>query len=156
MGEASVILGIKLTQSFNGITLSQSHYMEKSIRKKYGYSNCKLASILFNPKFGIINNSSGFHVDEINELSEQDSLETISLGLHYHRFMAIVKMYYDASWIAKKSCSNGVTRYLYTLAGVVLSWKSCRETLITRSTIEAELCALYATGEEAEWLHGFM
>ena len=37
-----------------------------------------------------------------------------------------------------------------------MSWKSTRQTLITRSTFEAELCALAATGTEAEWLHGLM
>ena len=38
MGEASVILELKLTQSAEGITLSQSHHIEKSILEKYGYS----------------------------------------------------------------------------------------------------------------------
>ena len=31
MGEASVILGLKMTHSVEGITLSQSHYIEKYI-----------------------------------------------------------------------------------------------------------------------------
>ena len=44
MGEANVILGLKLTQSTEGITLSQSHYIRKSILVKYGYSNCRIAS----------------------------------------------------------------------------------------------------------------
>ena len=38
MGKDSVILGIKLTQSADGITLSQSHCIEKSVLEKYGYS----------------------------------------------------------------------------------------------------------------------
>ena len=41
MGEANVILGLKLTQPVEGITLSQSHYIEKSILENYGYSNLK-------------------------------------------------------------------------------------------------------------------
>ena len=45
---------------------------------------------------------------------------------------------------------------MFTLAGGAVSWKSCRQTLVTRSTFEAELCALDATGTEAEWLHGLM
>ncbi|MGI4673505.1 Ty1/Copia family ribonuclease HI, partial [Klebsiella pneumoniae] len=64
--------------------------------------------------------------------------------------------YSDASWIAKKSGSNGVTGYVFTLAGGAISWKSSKQTIITRSTFEAELCALDATGTEAEWLHGLM
>ena len=81
---------------------------------------------------------------------------TIHLGLHYMRFPGVLEGYSDASWIAKKSGSNGVTGYVFTLAGGAISWKSTRQTIITRSTFEAELCALDVTGSEAEWLHGLM
>ncbi|KAL0414265.1 UNVERIFIED_CONTAM: putative mitochondrial protein, partial [Sesamum radiatum] len=37
-----------------------------------------------------------------------------------------------------------------------VSWKSAKQTLITRSTFEAELCALDTTGTEAEWLFGLL
>ncbi|KAK2442716.1 putative mitochondrial protein [Trifolium repens] len=40
LGEANVILGIKITRSEKGISLDQSHYVEK-ILKKYGYYDCK-------------------------------------------------------------------------------------------------------------------
>ncbi|KAL8120351.1 hypothetical protein AgCh_017506 [Apium graveolens] len=96
MGEASVILGIKLTQSTDGITLSQSHYIKKSILEKYGYSNCRIASTPYDSKVALVKNSSGVSVSQL------------------------------------------------------------RQTLITRSTFEAELCALDAMGTEAEWLHGLM
>ena len=42
LGEASVILGIKITRSKHGISLDQSHYIEK-ILKKYNYFDCKPA-----------------------------------------------------------------------------------------------------------------
>ena len=64
--------------------------------------------------------------------------------------------YSDAIWIAKKCGSNGVTGYVFTLAGGAISWKSARQTIITRSTFEAELCAFDVTRSEAEWLHGLM
>ncbi|KAL8149671.1 hypothetical protein AgCh_006619 [Apium graveolens] len=192
MGEASVILGIKLTRSIDGITLSQSHHIEKSILEKYGYSNCRIASTPFDPKVGLIKNSSGIPVSQLRYSQIIESLQylanvtrpdisysvsklarytscpnkthwealnrvlrylkgTISLGLHYRRFPGVHEGYSDASWIAKKSGSNGVTAYVFTLAGAV-SWKSSRQTLITLSTFEAELCALDVTGTEAEWL----
>jgi hypothetical protein len=78
------------------------------------------------------------------------------LSLHYRRFPGVLEGYNDASWIAKKSGSNGVTGYVFTLAGGAISWKSTKQTIVTRSTFEAELCALDATGTEAEWLHGLM
>ena len=197
MGEASMILGIKLTQSTDGITLSQSHYIEKSILEKYGYSNCRIASTPYDPKVALVKNSSGVPVSQLRYSQIIGSLQylanvtrpdisysvsklarytscpnkthwealdrvlrylkgTISLGLHYRRFPGVLEGYSDASWIAKKSGSNGVTGYVFTLAGGAVSWKSSRQTLITRSTFEAELCALDATGTEAEWLHGLM
>ncbi|GKE01644.1 zinc finger, CCHC-type containing protein [Tanacetum coccineum] len=43
MGEAYVILGIRIKHESNGIAISQSHYIEK-VLKKFNYSNCTLVS----------------------------------------------------------------------------------------------------------------
>jgi hypothetical protein len=40
MGEADVILNIKLIKGENGITLTQSHYMEK-VLSRFGYKDSK-------------------------------------------------------------------------------------------------------------------
>ena len=82
--------------------------------------------------------------------------KTIFPGLHYMRFSGVLEEYSDASWIANKSGSNGVTGYLFTLTGGTISQKSCKQTIVTRSTFEVKLCALGVTGMEAEWLHGLM
>ncbi|KAK4400047.1 Retrovirus-related Pol polyprotein from transposon TNT 1-94 [Sesamum angolense] len=71
---------------------------------------------------------------------------TVSLAIHYGRFPAVLEGYSDASWIAKNSGSNGCSGYVFTLGGGAVSWKSAKQTLITRSTFEAELCALDTTG----------
>jgi hypothetical protein len=42
--------------------------------------------------------------------------------------------------------------YVFTLGGVVVSWRSCKQTILTRSTMEAELAALDTTIVEADWL----
>ncbi|KAL0430542.1 UNVERIFIED_CONTAM: Retrovirus-related Pol polyprotein from transposon TNT 1-94 [Sesamum radiatum] len=42
VGEADVILGIKLIRSTDGIAISQSHYVEKII-EKFGYQNSRIA-----------------------------------------------------------------------------------------------------------------
>ncbi|GKE32434.1 zinc finger, CCHC-type containing protein [Tanacetum coccineum] len=39
MGEADVILGIRIKHDSNGISISQSHYIEKAL-KKFNYSDC--------------------------------------------------------------------------------------------------------------------
>ncbi|KAL0411503.1 UNVERIFIED_CONTAM: hypothetical protein Slati_3740000 [Sesamum latifolium] len=81
---------------------------------------------------------------------------TVSLAIHYGRFPAVLEGYSDASWIAKNSRSNGCSGYIFTLGGGAVSWKSAKQTLITRSTFEAELCALDTAGTEAEWLFGLL
>jgi hypothetical protein len=41
---------------------------------------------------------------------------------------------------------------MFSLGGGVVSWKSCKQTILTRSTMEAELTALDTASVEAEWL----
>ena len=41
---------------------------------------------------------------------------------------------------------------MFTLAGVVVSWRSSKQTVIARSTMEYEFIALDKCGEEVEWL----
>jgi hypothetical protein len=42
--------------------------------------------------------------------------------------------------------------YVFTLGGGVVSWRSCKQTILTRSTIEAELAALDTATVKADWL----
>ena len=48
LGEADVILNIKLIKGENGITLSQSHYMEK-ILSRFGYVDSKPSPTPYDP-----------------------------------------------------------------------------------------------------------
>ena len=48
LGEADVILNIKLIKGENGITLSQSHYVEK-ILSRFGYENSKPSPTPYDP-----------------------------------------------------------------------------------------------------------
>jgi hypothetical protein len=48
LGEADVILNIKLIKGENGITLLQSHYVEK-ILKRFGYKNSKSSPTPYDP-----------------------------------------------------------------------------------------------------------
>jgi hypothetical protein len=43
--------------------------------------------------------------------------------------------------------------YVFTLDSAIVLWKSCKQTILTRSTIEAELTILDSASVEAEWLH---
>jgi hypothetical protein len=48
LGEADVILNIKLIKADGGITLSQSHYVEK-VFKRFGFSDCKPSPTPYDP-----------------------------------------------------------------------------------------------------------
>jgi hypothetical protein len=43
--------------------------------------------------------------------------------------------------------------YVFTLGGAAVSWRSCKQTILTRSNMEAELIALDTATVEADWLH---
>ena len=45
-----------------------------------------------------------------------------------------------------------ITGYLFMFGGSAVSWKSCKQTIITKSTLESELTTLDTTCTEAQWL----
>ena len=51
---------------------------------------------------------------------------------------------------------KATTGYMFTLGGGAVSWKSCKQTILTRSTMEAELTALDTSGVEARWLRDLL
>ncbi|KAL2231171.1 UNVERIFIED_CONTAM: Retrovirus-related Pol polyprotein from transposon TNT 1-94, partial [Sesamum indicum] len=183
IGEANVILGIKLTRSTDGIAISQSHYVEKII-EKFGYQNSRIDKTPYGPSVALLKNESGVPVAQLRHSQIIGSLQylangtrpdisfsvsklarytscpdkthwgaldkvlrylkgSVSLAIHYGRFLDILEGYSDASWIAKNSGSNGLLEV-------------CKTDLIIRSTFEAELCALDTTGTEVEWLFGLL
>ncbi|CAM8965807.1 unnamed protein product [Rhodiola kirilowii] len=81
---------------------------------------------------------------------------TRDYGLHYTRYPEVIEGYTDASWISDIQDSKATSGYVFTLGGAAVSWKSSKQTLITRSTMEAEFVALDKCGEEAEWLRNFV
>ncbi|KAK8669225.1 hypothetical protein V6N13_106661 [Hibiscus sabdariffa] len=57
-------------------------------------------------------------------------------GLHYSRDPVVLEGYSDASWIFDIQDTKGTSGYVFTLGGGAVSWKSSRQTIITRSTME--------------------
>ncbi|RVW27871.1 putative disease resistance RPP13-like protein 3 [Vitis vinifera] len=58
----------------------------------------------------------------------------------------------DANWILDSDEMKFTNGYVFILGGSVVSWKSAKQTRITRSTMEAEFIALENASSEAEWL----
>ncbi|KAL0428229.1 UNVERIFIED_CONTAM: Retrovirus-related Pol polyprotein from transposon TNT 1-94 [Sesamum latifolium] len=159
MGEADVILGIKLIRSTNGIAISHSHYVEKII-KEFGNHNSRIAKTPYDSSVALFKNESGVPVAQLR--THWGALDrvlrylkgTVSLVIHYGRYPIVLEGYSD--WIAKNSRNNGCSGYVFTLGGGTVSWKSAKQTLITRSSFKVELYALGTSGTEAEWLFGLL
>ncbi|GJY51100.1 hypothetical protein Tco_0441947 [Tanacetum coccineum] len=77
-------------------------------------------------------------------------------GLHYDRHPAVIEGYSDANWISDIKDSRSTSGYVFTLGGAAISWKSSKQTVIAKSTMESEFIALDKCGEEAEWLRQFV
>ncbi|GJR09445.1 retrovirus-related pol polyprotein from transposon TNT 1-94 [Tanacetum coccineum] len=66
-------------------------------------------------------------------------------GLHYDRYHAVIKGYSDANWISDIKDSRSTSGYVFTLGGAAISWKSSKQTVIAKFTIESEFIAAYST-----------
>jgi hypothetical protein len=74
-------------------------------------------------------------------------------GIHYSGYPRVLEGYSDSNWIFDADETKATSCYLFTLGGGVVSWKSCKQTILMRSTIEAKLIALDTATVEVEWLH---
>ena len=62
---------------------------------------------------------------------------TMNYGLHYTGYPLVLEGYNDANWISDADEMKATTGYMFTLGGGTVSWKSCKQTILTRSTMEA-------------------
>ena len=76
----------------------------------------------------------------------------MSYGIHYSGYPKVLEGYSDSNWIFDADEIKATSGYMFTLGGGAVSWKSCKQTILTRSTMEAELTALDTAIVEAEWL----
>ncbi|WVZ59956.1 hypothetical protein U9M48_010037 [Paspalum notatum var. saurae] len=136
LGEADVILNIKLIKDESGITLSQTHYVEK-VLSWFGYIDSEPSPTPYDPSVTLKKNK------RIGG--------TMSYGIHYSGHPAVLEGYSDANWISDDEL-YAISGYVFMLGGGAVSWRSYKQTILTRSTMEAELAALDTTSVEADWL----
>jgi hypothetical protein len=77
---------------------------------------------------------------------------TSTYGLHYTGYPTVLERYSDSNWISDADEIKATSGYVFTIGGVVVSWRSRKQTILTKSTIETELVALESATTEAEWL----
>ncbi|GJV11476.1 zinc finger, CCHC-type containing protein [Tanacetum coccineum] len=150
-GEADVILGIRIKREDKGITITQSHYIEK-ILKKFKCDDCCSVSTPMDLTIKLMPNT-GRAVDQLEYFKAIGCLMYAMTSTRpYIAYVAVLEGYYNASWITNSEDHTSTTGWVFLLGGGAISWASKKQTCTTDSTIEAEFVALVATGKEAEWL----
>jgi hypothetical protein len=77
---------------------------------------------------------------------------TMSYGIHFTGYPRVLEGYCDANWISDANELYATSGYAFLLGSGDISWKSSKQTILTKSTMEAELTTLDTAGTEAEWL----
>jgi hypothetical protein len=62
---------------------------------------------------------------------------TMILGIHYTRYPTVLEGYCDANWISDADEIYATSGNVFSFGGGVVSWKSCKQTILMRSTMEA-------------------
>ncbi|GJY26215.1 retrovirus-related pol polyprotein from transposon TNT 1-94 [Tanacetum coccineum] len=163
MGEADVILGIRIQKNSNGYILTQSHYIEKTL-KKFGHYDDRPVVTPFDHK-NVHTTKLDIYVSRLSRYSHNlgrdhwDALvrvlqylkHTMAYGLHYTKYPPMLEGYCDANWISNHNEGKSTSGYVYTLAGDdhVNSSKPNCEYLIK---LWNQIVALDKAAEKSKWL----
>ncbi|GJU35243.1 zinc finger, CCHC-type containing protein [Tanacetum coccineum] len=162
MGEADVILGIRITHESNRITIFQSYYIEK-VLKKFNYFDCTPMSTPMDTSKKLIPNN-GQAVSQLEYFRVIGCLMyamtytqpdiAFAVGklrrLTYTGYPSVLEGYTAASWISNSEDNSSTSGWVFLLGGGVISWASKKQTCITGSTMESEFVALVVGGKEVE------
>jgi hypothetical protein len=192
LGEANVILNIKISRDIDGgVTLLPFHYVEK-VLSHFGYSDCTPSPTLYDPNVSLSKNRRiarhqlrysqiiksimyvanatrpdiSYDVSKLSRFVKKredthwGALERVmcflkgnmSYGIYNSRHPKVLEGYSDANRISDADELYATSGYVFHFGGGAVSRKSCKRTILTKSTMEAKLAALDTAGAEAEWL----
>nr|GEY99353.1 hypothetical protein [Tanacetum cinerariifolium] len=121
MGESDVILCIKIKRENKGIIITQSHYIEK-ILKKFNHKDCSPVSTLMDPIEKLKPNTDK-HVDQL-EYSRVIGCLTYAMT----STRPDIAYDADASWINHAEDSSSTSGWVFLLGRGVISWASKKQT----------------------------
>jgi hypothetical protein len=78
---------------------------------------------------------------------------TTTYGLHYTGYPDVLEGYSNANWISDADEIKATSGYIFTIGDATISWRFRKQTILTKSTMKAELVALEMATSEADWLH---
>ncbi|GKD34898.1 zinc finger, CCHC-type containing protein [Tanacetum coccineum] len=128
MGEANVILGIRIKHESNGIAIPQSHYIEK-VLKKFNYFDWQV-------------------IQQVQKYLKK----TMDYSLTYTGYSSVIEGYTNASWINNTKDNSSTNGWVFLLGRGTISWASKKQTCITSLIMDSEFMALAAAIKKAEWL----
>jgi hypothetical protein len=76
----------------------------------------------------------------------------MSYGIYYTGYPRVLEGYCDTNWISDVDELYATSEYAFLVGGGAVSWKSCKQTILTKSKMKVELKALHTADVEAEWL----
>jgi hypothetical protein len=75
---------------------------------------------------------------------------TMSYDIHYTGYPKVLEGFCDANGIVDPDELYATSGYMFLLRGDAVSWKSCKQTILMKSTMKAELTALYTAGAKVK------
>jgi hypothetical protein len=77
-------------------------------------------------------------------------------GKKEEREATTITVWSDADWATNPDNRRSITGYVIQVDGAVISWHSKQQTIVAKSTCEAEIYALSAAVSEARWIRMFL
>lgn len=73
-------------------------------------------------------------------------MSTLNYVIKHNGFLTILEGHSDANWIPNSYETKSTSGYVFTLGGSVVNWRSAKQTIIGRSTMESLFGALELAG----------
>ncbi|XP_066316831.1 secreted RxLR effector protein 161-like [Miscanthus floridulus] len=118
-------------------------YLASAIRPDISFVVCKLNRFVSNP--------GDDHWRALERVMRYLK-GTMSYGIRYTGHPKVLEDYCDANWTSDADELYATSGYVFSLGDGAVSWQSCKQTILTKSTMEVELIALDTARSEAEWL----
>jgi hypothetical protein len=116
-------------------------YLASATRPDISFAMSKLSRFILNPR-----------IDHWHALERvlRYLCGTMSYVIYYLGHPAVLEGYSDANWISDVDDIKATSGYVFTFEGGAVSWRSCRQTILTRSTMEAKITALDTASVKSE------
>ncbi|XP_026432275.1 uncharacterized protein LOC113329636 [Papaver somniferum] len=161
LGSFSYFLGIEVGKSNNGYFVSQVKYASEIIQRA-GISDTNIVdtplevNMRHSPTYGTLSNPTFYRklVGSLNYLTitRHDISHAVRSLQFSSKYDLTLKAYSDSDWAGDVTNRQSITGYFVFLGDSLISWRSKKQTIVSRSSAEAEYRVLAHTTSEIIWL----